>query len=137
MRLRSALLLFPWLLALALFAGCNGQSEGQVCSTDNGSSDCGDGLTCTAGSELGVMGARCCPSDRTQATTAVCSVHQNGIDADTSAPPLDASQAGDVTPEETGSDDASPQDAGLQDAAMTDGAASASIADAPADGLAE
>jgi hypothetical protein len=99
MRFRPALLLAPWFLVLILFAGCNGQGEGQVCSTRNGNTDCADNLTCTI--EPSALGARCCPADISQSTTAVCGVHQNGLDADTSAPPLDAADGGDDASEDT------------------------------------
>ncbi len=126
MRLRPALLLAPWFLVLALSAGCNGQGEGQVCSPLNGNADCADNLVCMT--EQGAIGARCCPSDISLSTTAVCGVHQSGLDADTSAPPLDASEAGDDAFEDT-----TVADSTVTDAADVTRETSESDAGAPAE----
>jgi len=81
-----------WILLVPLFTGsalgaCSDQGEGEICSllSDNsGNNDCQSGLTCQA--IPGVNGARCCPADRTQATTAVCSLNNGVLDA-SPAPP--------------------------------------------------
>jgi hypothetical protein len=69
--------------ALALCAsGCSGQGEGERCdiNDDNtGDSDCASGLQCYAAATLGGVAETdhtdlCCPINRTQATTSICSI---------------------------------------------------------------
>lgn len=74
-------------LALLALGACSNQSEGMICSinADNGGNDdCQDGLTCQT--ITGVTGARCCPPDRNQATTAVCQLNGGSGNFD-AAPP--------------------------------------------------
>ncbi len=119
--------------AVAFAAACSGQGEGERCSTladNNGNDDCAGSLVCTPAGQLnGTANStdRCCPADRTQATTPVCAV-QTAIGID-SGLPSDGSTAADVTPSETGTD-AAPKDTGTDTATPADTGA----ADAPADG---
>ena len=113
---------------LAFAAACSGQGEGERCSTladNNGNDDCAGSFVCTAKGGLnGVSDVdRCCPADRTKATTLLCQVQSaSGFDA---APPPD-----------TGTTEAA-TDTGGADAAKDGGAdapADTGSADAPADG---
>jgi hypothetical protein len=117
--------------------GCSSQGEGERCnvlSDSNGNEDCQQPeLVCTPAGQLNGNDHstdRCCPPDRSQATTFVCQAQSaGGIDA--AAPPVDAGDggAGDVNVE-GGNPDATPD-------GETDGGPDASTdspADAPQDG---
>jgi hypothetical protein len=113
---------------LALSAACSGQGEGERCSTaadNNGNDDCAGSLVCYPKDKLnGSSTDRCCPFDRTQATTVVCAIGSAvGIDA---APPVDTGTSADAT----GTDSASDSSTDAGDAANSDSGA----VDAPADG---
>jgi hypothetical protein len=113
---------------VALAAACSGQGEGERCSTqadNSGNDDCAGSLVCTkAGSLNGSSTDRCCPADRTQATTPVCAV-QTAVGVDSGAPATDSGIAADVTTTDTGT---------TVDAGHDTGAADTGSADAPADG---
>jgi hypothetical protein len=105
MRLRFALLALPIAAAALAFAACQGESEGMPCDKNAGNSgndDCQSPLVCTSGL-ANVQGARCCPQDRTQATTPECAVPGGGTDANP-APPTDASSGGDAPSAEAAGD---------------------------------
>ncbi len=117
--------------AVALGAACSGQGEGERCSVlaDNGGNeDCAGALLCVASGQLnGSSSDRCCPADRTQATTAVCAV-QSAVGIDAGLPPEGGTaEGGDL---EAGAADARPDVAAD---ARPDVAADAPT-DAPADG---
>jgi hypothetical protein len=104
---------------LALFA-CSNQAEGERCESLQGNDDCQDGLICyQAALLIGTTSDRCCPQDRSQATTQVCRAATNGI--------------GDAGFVDTGPPSAA--DAGDAGSASTsDADATADAADAAADG---
>jgi hypothetical protein len=104
MRFRFVTLVIPFAAALA-FGACNGESEGQPCDRNagnNGNDDCQSPLVCTPGL------ARCCPVDRTQATTPECSLNSSTSDA-SPAPP--DSNAGDGPTGEAATGDGAAGDA--------------------------
>jgi hypothetical protein len=88
--IRATRLAFAALASLAGLAlgavGCSLQAEGERCSVANGSADCESPLVCTKRDLLtGSTVDRCCPADRSQATTAECAVTFSGAsDAGTS-----------------------------------------------------
>jgi len=105
--------------AVALCAsGCSGQGEGERCNVlddNSGDSDCASGLECYAATTLGGVAEAnntdiCCPTDRAQATTAICS----------------------IAPSPPGGNPAPPPDAGPDARASSEGGADGS-SDAPAD----
>ena len=124
----------PWVLGLvvvgsiAAFGGaCSGQGEGERCSTqadNNGDDDCA-GLKCWPAGQLnGSSTDRCCPADRTQATTPVCAVQTaTGIDA---GGPVDSGSVTDTGATEGGD--------AAKDSAGGDTGASDGGSDAPLDG---
>jgi hypothetical protein len=127
MRLTARFLLLLVILAIVpiafvLPAGCSGQGEGERCDVhadNNGNDDCAGDLVCTAGGNLNGSNNtdRCCPADRTKATTLVCQLPTaGGIDT---TPPPDAST------------DAPAADAAVSDAPASD--APVDTADAPSD----
>jgi hypothetical protein len=99
--------------ALALFAACNGQSEGDICDPRNGNNDCQNGYACTA-PMAPYMGNRCCPGDLSLATAPACKVGVAAIDASTAAPGAGADDAASV--------DAAPDAAAGDSAAVVDAA---------------
>ncbi len=114
--------------AVVLAAACSGQGEGERCSVladSNGNDDCAGSFVCTPAGQLnGSSTDRCCPADRTQATTPVCAVQTAvGIDAGL---PTDANTTADGATE-AGSDAA-------KDSAGDTGPADTGSADAPSDG---
>lgn len=92
--------------SLIALAACSNQGEGERCEIANGNDDCktSDGLICYDGTLLNgkPSGARCCPSDRSKSTVAVCmtSIDISGGDAtapaDTGPPSIDTGDAGDA-----------------------------------------
>ena len=111
---------------------CGGEPEGQPCSVlgeNSGDSECKDGLTCTAADQLNGGGYTkdvCCPTNRAQATTVICSLPSNPV-LDAGAPP-DAQTATDSSVLDSApadaadgaSTDATPADAVWTDAVSTD-----------------
>jgi len=130
----SATALSLAVLAILVLAGaCNNQGEGDVCDINAGNSgddDCQSGLDCV--SAPGAMGSpnpyRCCPTDLSQTTAAVCLQTGSTDNTNTAAPPVaDASS------------DAS-ADAPVGDAAIADGDAGspeAALIDALVEGSAD
>jgi hypothetical protein len=118
------LLAVPVIAAGLVVAACSDEGEGQPCDTragNNGNDDCQSGLVCTT---VGA-GPRCCPPDRSQATTPECALPGGGVDA-SPAPP-------DARTMETSSQD-SPREARAE--AGPDAPAEGS-SDAPAESAAE
>ncbi len=81
---------------IAVAAACSNQGEGERCEANNNNEDCrtDEGLICYPKEQLKTSSSdRCCPLDRTKATTTVCktSVEVGGGDAtapaDTGPPP--------------------------------------------------
>ena len=110
-------------VALLSLSACSNYSEGDRCESLNGNNDCVDGLQCTPKSQLSVpfnSSDRCCPPDRTRATTAACSVPQNPIAGD-SAPPSETGPSVDATIPETSTVDTGTDAADAADAADADG----------------
>jgi hypothetical protein len=106
---------------LALGA-CSNQAEGDRCDHLNDSDDCQSPLICTQAALLvGTTSDRCCPQDRSQATTAVCKAPISGIGSDASAPANTGPDA---------SSDAADAASEASDAASD----AADAADAPTDG---
>jgi len=87
---------------------CSNYDEGERCESGNGNNDCVDGLQCTPKSQLTSpfnSSDRCCPVDRSTATSAACAVPTNPI-AGEAAPPDDTgpgtdSSSTDATGKET------------------------------------
>jgi hypothetical protein len=82
-----SLLVVPLLAAGLVVAACSDEGEGQPCNRlagNNGDDDCQSGLTCQ--DILQVPGPRCCPPNRSQATTPECAQPAGGVDA-SPAPP--------------------------------------------------
>jgi hypothetical protein len=122
-----SLLAVPALAAGLVVVACSDESEGQPCSHqagNNGDDDCQSGLTCQ--DLIGVQGPRCCPPNRSQATTPECTLPSGVIDA-SPAPP-------DGRTTETSTQD-SPGEA--QGEASTDAPAEGMASDAPAETAAE
>ena len=123
---------------VALAAACSGQGEGERCSAladNSGNDDCAGSLVCTKSGSLNgsfnsSSGDRCCPADRTQATTPVCAV-QTAVGVEAGAP-VDSGTAADVTTTDTGTGVDSGHDTGTD--AGTETGSDTGIADAPADG---
>jgi hypothetical protein len=110
-RLKPAALALPLLVIT-----CSNQGEGERCSLrgDNGGSDeCQDGLACTNsglnGAVQGGYDGRCCPQDRTQATTAICQQAVSPAGGDAAIPPI---------PDSGSPDTSSPAPEGGADAAV-------------------
>jgi hypothetical protein len=88
-------LLWPSALAFTVLSACSGQGEGQLCSPNagnQGNDDCQGGLVCVVSPQMYTLG-RCCPQDRSKATTAVCSPNSGGIDASPAPPDASSEQA--------------------------------------------
>ena len=82
----------PLLLFTALFVGCAGQGEGDLCNRlagNNGNDDCQNGLVCDTSVTSTQGFGRCCPGDRALAKTAVCKGSSGGIDASPAPPAAD------------------------------------------------
>lgn len=106
--------------AFVALTACSNYGEGDRCEVGNGNDDCQDGLQCTPAARLAVTSSsdRCCPVDRSKATTRVCEVPTNPVGTDgstlpdTGLPPTDSSVT-DTTPADssTDADTGSPADA--------------------------
>jgi hypothetical protein len=97
-------------------AACSNQGEGERCELFNNNDDCENGLICTAAGELASQFAgsdRCCPPDRTQATTEACRTPRTGPIGDATPPP-DTGPA--PTPDASGDADAATDAADAADA---------------------
>ena len=144
MKLSSSRLI-PWAcaalaaLGIAVAGACSNQAEGDRCELkgENGGNDeCQDPLECTDKNlTRGDGTARCCPRDRSQATTSVCGQPPGAVDSGPS------SEGGGGAPDATtdGSGDsateAAPPDSAPPDAASPDtGSWDTGAAQAPADG---
>lgn len=114
---RSVRLGLALLVALASFAvGCSLQAEGDRCSVANASGDCESPLVCTKRELLTASTVdRCCPADRSTATTAECAVTFTGnVDAGSSPtePLVDAgSSTADAGASDSGTGDSATADA--------------------------
>jgi len=128
MRFRFAVLLSA-LVAASVVGACSNEGEGQICdhrAGNNGNDDCQNGLICTQNLP-GVNGDRCCPPDRSTATTPECALTTPGIgDASSALPdgttPV-ADAAGDAPSEAAARGDAAPD--ALADAGATTDASDA------------
>lgn len=100
---RPGLALF---VALALAAvGCSLQAEGERCSVANGNGDCEGALLCTKHEQLtGTTVDRCCPTDRSQATTTECAITFTGSSDAGSSPTEPLVDAGSSTATDAGTD---------------------------------
>jgi hypothetical protein len=141
-RRRLLSLAFAALLVALFSVACSGESEGQRCEltddpggTDNspGTSDCANGLKCYSGGTLGGAAAQyasaqsdpnfgiCCPYNRTQATTSICSLQPSppggdaGFPAEASTGDSAVPDASTDSPEDAPND--SPADSPPSDAA--------------------
>jgi hypothetical protein len=73
-----------------VLVACSNQGEGERCELLNNNEDCESPLICTAPATLPEgfnSAARCCPADRTQATTAACGLPTTGPLGDSAPPP--------------------------------------------------
>jgi hypothetical protein len=76
-------------LSMTCFSGCQGQGEGEQCNRlagNNGNDDCQSGLVCDTSVTSTPGFGRCCPTDRTRATTTVCKGTAGGINANPEPP---------------------------------------------------
>jgi hypothetical protein len=122
-----SLLAVPLFAAGLVVAACSDEAEGQPCSHqagNNGSDDCASGLTCQ--DIIGVQGPRCCPQNRSQATTPECALPSTGVDA--SPLPPDAKTTMDTSTQDSTSE--------AQGEAAADAPAEGS-SDAPAESAAD
>jgi hypothetical protein len=81
-----SLLAIPVVAFGLVVAACSDEGEGQPCDPragNNGNDDCQSGLTCQTEN---LPSPRCCPPDRSQATTPECAIPSGGVDA-SPAPP--------------------------------------------------
>jgi hypothetical protein len=92
MGLRSVPFVFSVFAAVALFAACNGQGEGDICDQRNGNNDCQNGYGCTQPSPP-FVGDRCCPGDPSLATVPACKTGVASVNVDAAAP-ASAAEAG-------------------------------------------
>ena len=84
----------PALFLFSVIPGCSQQGEGDRCGDStygvSDSSDCADGLTCTAASTLlngvGDKGGRCCRSDGTATDSRCTRSVTTGTDSDAAVP---------------------------------------------------
>ena len=85
------------IIVLSLFAvvfttlgACSNQGEGDRCEVENGNDDCKteEGLICYPSEQLNNKSNsdRCCPTDRTKATQAVCQTPVDVVGNDATAP---------------------------------------------------
>jgi hypothetical protein len=112
-------------LALASLAGCSNETEGQPCDPaagNGGNDDCASPLICTKVS----AGNRCCPQDRSQATTVECSESAGGFDANPS--PADVTGT-DVTGTEEASVESGPDATPPAEGAATEASPSSDASD--------
>ena len=89
-----SLLVAPVLAAGLVVAACSDEGEGQPCDSqagNNGNDDCQSGLTCQQIENT--QGFRCCPPDRSQATTPECALPSGGVDASPAAPDVRTGEA--------------------------------------------
>ena len=120
--------------ALVFLVACSNQGEGARCdhlASNGGNDDCQNGLVCTPSSSLNGAGYdACCPQDRTQATTSVCSLSMaTGIDASVTTPDSAVDSFVAPTP-----DAATPEAAPMVDAPVDSPVDSPATVDAPSDG---
>ena len=98
-------------LTMTCLGGCQGQGEGEQCNRlagNNGNDDCQSGLVCNT-SVVSTPGfGRCCPSDRTQATTAIC---KGNVGFNANPQPPDAGAAGTMGGSSSDSGEPNPADA--------------------------
>jgi hypothetical protein len=126
MRLRTLLLPVLAVLALELAPACSNESEGQPCNQlagNSGNDDCQSPLVCT----VVPAGTRCCPTDRSQATTVECSVSAGKPPGD-SAPPPETEGGAEASVAEAAAD--APSDAADAADALSDAADAAHPTDA-------
>jgi hypothetical protein len=122
-----SLLVVPVLAAGLVIPACSDESEGQPCdprASNSGNDDCQSSLICTQVA----AGFRCCPQDRTQATTPECALPPTGLGDASPAPP-------DVKTMETSSQDSTGEAQGeaAADSPVSSDAPSESAADGGGD----
>jgi hypothetical protein len=111
-----------------VLSACSNQSEGERCDVANSDEDCktDEGLVCFPKAQLSAPynnADRCCPRDRTTATTDPCKFPTNPIGGDSSPPP-DTGPAPDVQVEgstDSGDSGADVSSSDAADAADGDG----------------
>ena len=124
MRFRFAFLVAPLLAALA-FTACSKENEGQPCDHNAGNSgndDCADSLTCQLVSSTN-SDYRCCPPNRSQASSSECAI--SSAVADASPAPPDASTIETSTPDSS-TPETSTSEASTAETSTTDAPAEAS-----------
>lgn len=84
----AAIVFFLCGSGIVAIAACSNQGEGERCQFANGNDDCNtaDNLICYRKEDLNSDSDRCCPVDRTKATTAICTTPIGVGGADASAP---------------------------------------------------
>jgi hypothetical protein len=139
----SATALSLAVLAILVLAGaCNNQGEGDVCNIyagNSGDDDCQSGLNCVQapGATGGPNPYRCCPTDQTQSTAAVCMLSSGSTgDASTAAPPVADASSDASTDAPVGDAAIANSDAGSPEAALIDALVEGS-ADSAIDAAAE
>jgi hypothetical protein len=118
-------------VALITAVGCSDQGEGDFCDITAGvtGGDCQDGLECVSVPGQGVNTDRCCPGDRSLATTAACSENTTAIDASTEGPDASGGTSPDAAPATEAGSEASTDAAARADGGASDGAVDAGASD--------
>ncbi len=86
--------------AFIALAACSNYEEGERCELLNGNEDCASPLQCTPAAELGVAfrsSDRCCPVDRSKATTTACMQPEPTIGGDAAPPDANTGPAPDAS----------------------------------------
>jgi hypothetical protein len=105
-------------LALAGFVAltaCSDYQEGERCEILNGNSDCASGLQCLPKAVINTpfnSSDRCCPVDRSTATTAPCIIQQTPIAGDAAPNDANSGPGADVTVSDAPADTSTVPEAG-------------------------
>jgi hypothetical protein len=88
----ASILVCVFVSGFIALTACSDQGEGERCDSLNGSEDCDKGkdLTCFPANLLtNTVSDRCCPTDRSRATSAVCKTPVSGIGGGDATAPAD------------------------------------------------
>jgi len=105
-------------LALAGFVAltaCSDYQEGERCESLNGNSDCASGLQCLPKAQINTpfnSSDRCCPVDRTTATSPACIIQQTPISGDAAPNDANTGPGPDVTVSDAPNDTSTAPEAG-------------------------
>ena len=85
---------------VALTAACSDYQEGERCESLNGNDDCASGLQCLPKAQINTpfnSSDRCCPVDRSTATSPACIIQQTPITGDAAPSDANSGPGADVT----------------------------------------